>query len=328
MKNPPWNREELILALDLYFAIDYGQMHGTHPQVKALSNLLSLMNKDSGFSRSPGSVSLKLANFKRIDPDFDGKGMTGGAQLEERIWEEYSQDKIKLQKNANDIKKDIIKERKDFFIEWLQERGKPDGSPYQQRTILVYAAQIQNSILKESEIDLGNLNLFEITDLTELAKIEKLLHQGDDSKKKRDLRSAYQSYLRFVRDDIFIEDSEITDDDEESYTEGGRKVYISARAERNVKLRIKAIKLHGTSCMACGFDFGKTYGIWGEGFVEVHHLIPLGNETVRERVTNVAKDLVVLCANCHRMVHRKKNITLTVEELKQKIKTVFIYDPA
>lgn len=96
MKNPPWNREELILALDLYFKIDYGQMHGTHPKVKALSNLLSLMNEDSGFSRSASSVSLKLADFKRIDPDFEGKGMIGGGPLEESIWQEYYQSKKQL----------------------------------------------------------------------------------------------------------------------------------------------------------------------------------------------------------------------------------------
>lgn len=321
MKNPPWNREELILALDLYFKIDYGQMHGTYPKVKALSNLLSLMNEDSGFSRSASSVSLKLANFKRIDPDFEGKGMIGGGRLEESIWQEYYQNKKQLQKMAGNIKSHIINERKDFFIEWLEEKGKPDGSPYQQRTILAYATQIEKSILKEFNIDLGNLNLFEITDLTELTRIEKLLHEGNDSKKRHDLRSAYQSYLRFIQDDLSLSDSEITDNDEESHTEGGRKVYISSRAERNIKLRRKAIKLHGTSCMACGFDFGKTYGVWGEGFIEVHHLIPLGNEMIRERITDAGKDLIVLCANCHRMVHRKKGITLTVEELKQKLKT-------
>lgn len=321
MKNPLWNREELILALDLYFKIDYGQMHGTHPKVRALSNLLSLMNEDSGFSRSASSVSLKLANFKRIDPDFEGKGMIGGGRLEESIWQEYYLNKKQLQKMAGNIKSRIINERKDFFIEWLEEKGKPDGSPYQQRTILTYATQIEKSILKEFNIDLGNLNLFEITDLTELTRMEKFLHQGNDSKKKRDLRSAYQSYLRFIQDDFLLSDSEMTDNEEESHTEGGRKVYISSRAERNIKLRRKAIKLHGGSCMACGFDFGKTYGIWGEGFIEVHHLIPLGNETIGERITDAEKDMVVLCANCHRMVHRKKGITLTVEELKQKIKT-------
>ena len=37
MKNPVWIREELILALDLYFRMDYGQMHGRNPHIIRLS---------------------------------------------------------------------------------------------------------------------------------------------------------------------------------------------------------------------------------------------------------------------------------------------------
>ncbi|UVQ14060.1 hypothetical protein NXV19_12565 [Bacteroides fragilis] len=80
MKKTIWNNEELILALDLYFQIEYGQMDGRNPQVKALSEILTLMHESDGFSRSVNSVSLKLANFKRIDPEFKGKGMTGGGK--------------------------------------------------------------------------------------------------------------------------------------------------------------------------------------------------------------------------------------------------------
>ena len=93
MKKTIWNNEELILALDLYFQIEYGQMDGRNPQVKALSEILTLMHESDGFSRSVNSVSLKLANFKRIDPEFKGKGMTGGGKLEECIWNEYSHNK-------------------------------------------------------------------------------------------------------------------------------------------------------------------------------------------------------------------------------------------
>ncbi|RQO40183.1 hypothetical protein DBR39_04335 [Chryseobacterium sp. KBW03] len=327
MKNPHWTREELILALDLYFKIEYGQMHGTNPRVRELSNLLSMFNEDKGFQRSEGSVSLKLANFKRIDPDFEGKGMTGGGQLEEVIWKEFYNNKSLLQKTAAKLKKNIINDRKNSFIDWLERRGKPDNSSYNSpSTTIAYATHIEKSILKEFSIDLNGLGLFEINNHDELLRIEKLLHREGDSKRKQDLRNVYQSYLSFVQPD-YLSDENLTDKDEESETEGGQKVYISRKAERNLSLRKRAIKLHGTTCMACGFNFGKSYGIWGEGFIEVHHLIPLAGNIINERITNPEKDLVVLCANCHRMVHRKKGITLTVEELKLKIKTVSQYDP-
>lgn len=56
----------------------------------------------------------------------------------------------------------------------------------------------------------------------------------------------------------------------------------------------------------CGFDFAKRYGELGLGYAEVHHLRPLeqaGHGGTRTRL----KDLVVVCANCHRMIHRGGN---------------------
>lgn len=106
--------------------------------------------------------------------------------------------------------------------------------------------------------------------------------------------------------------------DIESRTEGGEKVVISVRAERDRRNRNEAIRIHGLKCKGCDFDFGKTYGIWGKNYIEVHHVIPLWKS--QQRTTNPRKDLTVVCANCHRMIHRKKNITLTIEELKVKIK--------
>ncbi|EPR65481.1 hypothetical protein ADICYQ_5402 [Cyclobacterium qasimii M12-11B] len=41
-------------------------------------------------------------------------------------------------------------------------------------------------------------------------------------------------------------------------------------------------------------------------------------------MTSPAEDLTVLCANCHRMVHRRKDIVLSLEELKQKIQAAKI----
>jgi 5-methylcytosine-specific restriction protein A len=66
----------------------------------------------------------------------------------------------------------------------------------------------------------------------------------------------------------------------------------------------RALTIHGTQCCVCRFSFADTYGELGAGFAEVHHLAPLG--TARGAITvNPATDVVVLCANCHRMVHRE-----------------------
>lgn len=116
---------------------------------------------------------------------------------------------------------------------------------------------------------------------------------------------------------IAIEESE--KEENTSKTEGGIKVYISKRVERNPSLRNDAFKIHGYDCKVCGFNFEKMYGNWGKNWAEVHHLKPIADKKETKTITDPKTDLVVLCANCHRMIHRKKSITLTIAELKNKI---------
>jgi predicted HNH restriction endonuclease len=52
----------------------------------------------------------------------------------------------------------------------------------------------------------------------------------------------------------------------------------------------------------CGFDFAKVYGALGDGYAEVHHRRPLAELESGQETT--LSDLAVVCANCHRMIHR------------------------
>lgn len=100
--------------------------------------------------------------------------------------------------------------------------------------------------------------------------------------------------------------------------EGKKTKVYSTRYERNTKNRQAAIKFHGLNCKVCGFNFEKKYGSIGHEFIEVHHKIPL---YLNESEINIdpINDLVPLCSNCHRMIHRDKYNVLTVEDLKQKL---------
>jgi 5-methylcytosine-specific restriction protein A len=126
-----------------------------------------------------------------------------------------------------------------------------------------------------------------------------------------------KDYDSIVDDLIGIQESEA--DVSHGKTEGGKKVITSSTYERSISARGQAVKIHGLKCKVCGFDFEKVYGKWGKGFIEVHHLKALASNEGKEVETNPETDLTVLCANCHRMVHRKKGIALTIEELKKKI---------
>ncbi|MFD4763144.1 HNH endonuclease [Streptomyces sp. NPDC058439] len=88
----------------------------------------------------------------------------------------------------------------------------------------------------------------------------------------------------------------------------GRLLMRRHRArERNKGLRAKKIaavlKQGGTlSCEACGFDFEEVYGDRGSGYIECHHVVPL--HEAGEGRTKLG-DLALICANCHRMIHRR-----------------------
>ena len=103
-------------------------------------------------------------------------------------------------------------------------------------------------------------------------------------------------------------------------TEGKRIAYYTTKYERKPQYRKEAIRIHGCRCAVCGFDFAKMYGDLGKGFIEVHHVVPLYS-LEEETVPNPATDMVCLCPNCHRMIHRKKDGIMTVEELKRIIES-------
>jgi hypothetical protein len=88
--------------------------------------------------------------------------------------------------------------------------------------------------------------------------------------------------------------------------EGALRLHLHRRRERDLKLARAKIddvlrKHNKICCEACGFDFAEHYGALGGEFGEVHHRVELSKED--ERLVGL-DDLAVLCANCHRMIHR------------------------
>lgn len=100
------------------------------------------------------------------------------------------------------------------------------------------------------------------------------------------------------------------------YREGKAITKLINTHERNPKLRAETIRIHGTRCQVCDFSFTEKYGIHGEGYIEVHHLKPVANYT-SEIDVDASQDMAVICANCHRMIHRNPERPLTLDELRE-----------
>lgn len=97
--------------------------------------------------------------------------------------------------------------------------------------------------------------------------------------------------------------------------EGGNKQRYVNIYERDKKLRAAAIRIHGTTCKGCGFNFEDTYGSIGQGYIEVHHLISISTLGGNVQI-NPNLDMTVLCSNCHRIVHHNQDHVLSLAELQ------------
>lgn len=234
MKNPNWQRDELILALDLYFELDNKNVDKTNSKIIELSELLNKLpiheSKENETFRNPSGVAMKLSNLKRFDTSYSGKGLERGGKLEEVVWNEFITDKIRLKTIAFNIKNII------------------------NSTLLSQLSSIEDDSTFDNGIQEGST----------IYKLHKLYERNSLIVKRK--KQQYQK------------------------------------------------KFGKLDCEICKFDFFKTYGEIGIGFIECHHIKPLYK--LNGTNTTHMEDLILVCSNCHRMLHRKLNGTITHENLK------------
>lgn len=143
--NPDWTRQELILALNLYFDLDQGQMHKNNPDVVRVSNELRELNvhpeiPDIEKFRNPSGVSRRLGNFKTMDSGYDGEGLANSGKLAKEIFTEFKNHRDKLRKEA-----DLIKE--------LYLKSKEKSNTIVADTKLKYSAEFLFQIHKNRELN-------------------------------------------------------------------------------------------------------------------------------------------------------------------------------
>ncbi|MDR6194760.1 MrcB family domain-containing protein [Siphonobacter sp. SORGH_AS_0500] len=110
--------------------------------------------------------------------------------------------------------------------------------------------------------------------------------------------------------DANVDEIDIAVTDEEGKFKGIEKLQkfnFHKAVERNGRL-VKLVKnVQGYTCKACDFNFEEKYGELGKSFIEAHHLVPISTLDGIEVELDARKDFVVLCSNCHRMIHKLKD---------------------
>lgn len=122
-------------------------------------------------------------------------------------------------------------------------------------------------------------------------------------------RETAAALLKGLTDEAFTNVPEYLDEELTEAPEGRLLTRTHLNRERSRKLvkakREQVWKQTGKlQCEVCQFDFVKTYGEHGTGFIECHHTKPLSTLPASSK-THI-DDLSLVCANCHRMLHRGK----------------------
>lgn len=128
---------------------------------------------------------------------------------------------------------------------------------------------------------------------------------------KKDLAKAFISRMDMNAE--FKSSEEV--DSTSKLQEGEKKTVTVDIHERNPIARKKCIEHWGTKCQVCGFIFEDMYGLIGQNYIHIHHLIPLQSSSGSREVDPVS-DLRPVCANCHAIIH-KKNPPYTIEEVRK-----------
>jgi putative restriction endonuclease len=79
-----WQRDELLLALNLYCRLPFGQYHSRNPEIIKLAEFIH---------RTPDAVAMKLSNFASFDPFHQLRGIRGlqnASQADREIWDEFN----------------------------------------------------------------------------------------------------------------------------------------------------------------------------------------------------------------------------------------------
>jgi hypothetical protein len=219
----------------------------------------------------------------------------------------------------NDICFMYVNQRGILAVGWVLEEW--DGKTYD--SPIVYTEMNEYRIKVDWFLDLRSkpISLDEVRDIVGTI-FPRALQRIKDTKGKVLLDRCLEEDYSASGAHKSLDDSEPYESTNDGiFSEGKEVARIHKRRERNKKAvetkKKKVLADRGSlTCEVCGFDFAKKYGKLGFGFVECHHKIPLAKLSKGHRTQ--LSDLAIVCANCHRMLHRS-NPMLSVEDLRKTV---------
>lgn len=123
-----WTSDELIIAMNLYCKIPFGQLHHRNPVIVEMAEKLG---------RTAGSLAMKLCNFASLDPVQQArgiKGLAGASNRDREIWTEFHDNWTKLAGQSETLVEDFMSGRSEDQRARKRRHG-PQAPPHARTTV-------------------------------------------------------------------------------------------------------------------------------------------------------------------------------------------------
>ena len=136
-----WTRTELLIALNLYHKLTFGQMHARQPVIVEVAQKLR---------RSANSLAMKLCNFASLDPALKLrgiKGLEGASKLDVSMWQAFHADLDAAAPASEEALRKLFDAADDAELEVLPKKGivarkrPPSGPTTVERSVMLRRGQ-------------------------------------------------------------------------------------------------------------------------------------------------------------------------------------------
>jgi putative restriction endonuclease len=112
-----WTRNELLIALNLYEKLRFGQFHERQPVIIEVA---------SRMGRTPASLAMKLGNLASLDPKLKARGIVGlqgASNLDKQVWEEFHENPDALVPASEEAMRQLFQATEQDEVEIVADRG-------------------------------------------------------------------------------------------------------------------------------------------------------------------------------------------------------------
>jgi putative restriction endonuclease len=112
-----WTRDELLIAMNVYDKLPFGQFDQRNPVVKDVAKKLN---------RTPSSLAMKLSNLASLDPAIQArgrKGLPGASNLDRMVWNEFRQHPEVLSAASEELLQQLFSPTETEEVELVKDIG-------------------------------------------------------------------------------------------------------------------------------------------------------------------------------------------------------------